>query len=244
VSKKTRDRIKNILPSRTLDENTRLVLANAIYFKGSWAKAFIKGGTIPEPFHLSSTSQVDVPMMSHEDEVRYAERDSFQAVELPYKGDSLSMVVLLPRQIDGLEKLEASLDPDFVAKCLGQMKKQEVEILLPRFKLESSFELSQKLAGMGMPAAFAPNADFSGMDGTKNLYVRSVYHKAWGEVNEEGTEAAAATVAVAEEKAVLEPPKRPIFRADHPFVFLIRERQSGAILFLGRLLDARGSEGG
>jgi serpin B len=151
------------------------------------------------------------------------------------------MVVLLPRQINGLEKLEASLDPDLVAKCLDKMKKQEVEILLPRFKLESSFELSQKLAGMGMPDAFAPNADFSGIDGTKNLLAASIYHKAWGDVNEEGTEAAAATSMVLTEKAVL--PPRPVFRADHPFVFLIRERQSGAILFLGRLLDPRGSEG-
>jgi serpin B len=244
VSKKTRDRIKNILPPEALDTDTRLVLANAIYFKGSWARAFIKGCTIPEPFHLSFTSQVDVPMMSHEDEVRYVESDLFQAVELPYKGDSLSMVVLLPRQLDGLEKFEGLLTPEFVAKCLGQMKKQEAEILLPRFKLESSFELSKKLAGMGMPDVFSPSANLLGIDGTTNLFVRSVYHKAWGEVNEEGTEAAAATVAVVEEKAVLEPPKRPIFRADHPFVFLIRERQSGAILFLGRLSDPRDSGGG
>jgi serpin B len=243
VSKKTRDRIQNILTPGALDENTRLVLVNAIYFKGSWVKPFKKGHTKREPFHLSFTSQTDAPLMYHVDEVRYVENDSFQAVELPYKGDALSTVVLLPRQVDGLEKLEGLLTPEFVAKCLRQMKKREVEIHLPRFKLESSFELSKKLAGMGMPDVFAPSANLSGLDGTMNLFVRSVYHKAWGEVNEEGTEAATATgMDVVATGITPAPPKRPAFRADHPFVFLIRERQSGAILFLGRLLDPRGSE--
>jgi serpin B len=246
VSKQTRDRIQNILPPGALGTDTRLVLAGAIYFKGRWAEPFIKGRTIPKPFHLSFTDRVDVPMMSHDDEVRYAESDSFQAVELPYKGDLLSMVVLLPRQVDGLEKLEGLLTPAFVAKCFHRMKKREVEIHLPRFKLESGFELSKALVEMGMRDAFLmAKTDFSGIDGTKNLFVRSIYHKALGEVNEEGTEAAAATgLHVRQTSTEPEVPDRPVFRADHPFVFLICERQSGAILFLGRLMDPRGSEPG
>jgi serpin B len=148
------------------------------------------------------------------------------------------MVVLLPRQVDACGKLEDRLTPALLSRSLGGMKKQKVEIFLPKFKLESSFELNHTLAKMGMPDAFGPKADFSGMDGTKSLYISAVFHKAWGEVNEEGTEAAAATAVVMTRSAVIkQPPPPPIFRADHPFIFFIRDTRSGSVLFLGRLLD-------
>jgi serpin B len=238
VAQKTKDKIQNILPPGSLTDLTRLVLANAIYFQGVWARQFEKAGTSNQPFHHSTARHVEVPLMHHFDEVRYTADADFQAVELPYKGGELSMVILLPRQVDACGNLEDRLTPALLSRSLGGMKKQKVEIFLPRFKLESSFELNDTLAKMGMPDAFGPKADFSGMDGTKFLYISAVFHKAWGEVNEEGTEAAAATAVVMTRSALIkQPPPPPIFRADHPFIFFIRDIRSGSVLFLGRLVD-------
>jgi serpin B len=235
VARKTQDKIQDILPPGSLDETTRLVLANAIYFKGAWAATFRKAGTYPQPFHLSATRQTDVPLMHHLDDVKYMETGDFQAVELPYRGGLLSMVILLPRQIDGCGQLESRLTPALLSGSLAQMKKQKVEICIPRFKSESSFALKDTLAGMGLSNAFGPQANFSGMDGTRNLFISEVFHKAWVEVNEEGTEAAAATVVtVAASAAPRRPPAVPVFRADHPFIFCIRDTHSGSLLFLGR----------
>ena len=148
------------------------------------------------------------------------------------------MVILLPREVDGCGELEKGLTPALLSRSLKQMKKQRVEILLPRFKLESSFDLNETLARMGMPDAFGAKADFSGMDGTRLLFISGVFHKAWGEVNEEGTEAAAATAVVARTRGMAPPPPPcPLFRADHPFIFFIRDTRSGSLLFLGRLAD-------
>src|ERR1017187_2737289 len=181
---------------------------------------------------------IDVPLMHHFDNVRYIENDDIQAVELPYRGDELSMVVLLPRKVDACSELESRLTPTLLSVSLSQMKPQKVEIFLPRFKLESSFDLNDTLVRMGMPEAFGPKADLSGMDGTRLLYISGVFHKAWGEVNEEGTEAAAATaVAVAGRAVMKQPPPPPVFRADHPFIFFIRDTRSGSLLFLGRFAD-------
>jgi len=238
VAQKTNDKIQNILPPGSLTDLTRLVLANAVYFKAAWANPFAKGGTANQPFHLSGNRDCNVPLMHHLDAVRYMEDGEFQAVELPYHGGELSMVVLLPRRIDGCAELEARLAPALILRSLGQMKQQRVEIFLPRFKLESGIDLNIALASLGMPDAFGPQSDFSGMDGSKWLYISGVYHKAWGEVNEEGTEAAAATaVAVAGRAVSKPPPPPPIFRADHPFVFFIRHTRSGCMLFLGRFAE-------
>ncbi|HOX55486.1 MAG TPA: serpin family protein [Candidatus Paceibacterota bacterium] len=235
VAQRTKYKIQDILESGSVDAVTRLVLVNAIYFKGAWAKQFDKAGTSPNPFHLTSSRRVDVPLMHHQDNVKYMENEDFQAVELPYTGGTLSMVILLPRQIEGCGQLEDRLTPALLADTLKQMREQKVEIYLPRFKLESSFKLNSTLASMGMTDAFGMQADFSGMDGTKNLFISAVFHKAWGEVNEEGTEAAAATAVVATVKSVA--PRLPSFRADHPFIFFIRDTRSGSLLFLGRLAD-------
>ena len=176
--------------------------------------------------------------MHHFDDIRYMEDGDLQAVELPYRGEDLSMVILLPRQVGACSQLESRLTAALLTGSLSTMKRQRVEIFLPRFKLESSLDLNHALATMGMPDAFGPEADFSAMDGTRLLYISGVFHKAWGEVNEEGTEAAAATaVAVAARAVMKPPPPPPVFRADHPFIFFIRDTRSGSILFLGRLAD-------
>ena len=236
VEQKTQERIKDILPRGSVDSLTRLVLANAIYFKGTWAVPFRAGETRPLPFHLSASSEAQVPLMHHTDNVRYMEDNDMQAVELPYSGNGLSMAVLLPRRIDGCGDLESRLTPALLSGALAQMKQQKVEIFLPKFKLDYSAGLNEPLAKMGMSDAFGPKADFSGMDGTRLLYISGVFHKAWVEVNEEGTEAAAATAGTMQARSIARPvAPPPVFRADHPFIFLIRDTRSGSLLFLGRL---------
>jgi serpin B len=238
VAQKTKDKIQDLLPPGSLHALTRLVLVNAIYFKGAWAKPYTKAETATQPFHLSTARQIDAPLMHHFDEVRYVESSDFQAVELPYGAGELAMLVVLPRQVDGCGQLEKQLTPALLSESLGQMRRQKVEIFLPRFKLESGLNLVPTLASMGMLDAFGQKADFSGMDGTKQLFISGVFHKAWGEVNEEGTEAAAATaVAIRANAIVKAPPPPPVFRADHPFIFLIRDTRSGSLLFMGRLMD-------
>jgi len=236
VAQKTKGKIQNILPPGSLTNLTRLVLANAIYFKGVWGKPFDKDKTSSQPFQVSGDRKRNVPLMHHFDTVGYIDEGDFQAVEFPYQGGELSMVVLLPRRIDGCDELEARLTPALISRSIGRMKQQRVEIFLPRFKLESGIDLIDALAKLDMPDAFGPQSDFSGMDGSKWLYIGGVYHKAWGEVNEEGTEAAAATAVVWAASAVSKLPP-PIFRADHPFVFFIRDTRSGCILFLGRFAE-------
>jgi len=238
VENKTKDKIQNILAPGSLDNATRLALVNAIYFKGEWVKAFDKKATFPQPFYLTKNRKADVPLMYHTDKVRYMEDNAIQAVELPYKGNELTMVIVLPKEVEGCSQLENSLDLRNLSGWLKAMKSQEVILFVPRFKMESSFELSRELEKMGMRDAFHGNANFSGMDGTTDLFISSVSHKAWVEVSEEGTEAAAATVARFGGKSdvKLEPPC-PTFRADHPFIFLIRHNRSGSILFLGRLAN-------
>jgi serpin B len=173
--------------------------------------------------------------MHHFDTVRYMGNSDFQAVELPYSSGGLSMVILLPRRADGCGQLEDRLTPGLLSDALKQMKQQRVEIFLPRFKLESNFKLNDTLVRMGMADAFGLKANFSGMDGATNLFISGVFHKAWGEVNEEGTEAAAATAVVMNKRSVA---RQPVFRAYHPFIFLIRDTQSGSLLFLGRLAES------
>ena len=261
VAQETKDRIQDILPPGSLNSLTRLVLANAVYFKGAWAKPFDKAETSTQPFYASSTDEVDAPLMQKLDVLNYMETSDFQAVELPYGGGSaasrrhtgegvaradvvapsgrspLSMVILLPRQVDGYGQLEQQLSPEFLSSALGQMTRHNVQVFLPRFTLQSTFYLAKTLAEMGMPDAFGPGADFSGIDGTTNLSISQVFHKAWGEVDEQGTEAAATTVVTVVTSVVGPPPSTEIFRADHPFIFFIRDTQSGSILFLGRLVD-------
>jgi serpin B len=241
VAEKTNDKIQNILPPGSVDYLTRLVLANAIYFKGAWAVPFKDHATTTQPFHLAINSKTGVPLMNLTDDFNYAENESFQIIELPYIGRALSMVIMLPRQIDGCGQLENQLTPELLSSSLARMQRQKVEVYLPRFKLESSIDLKDTLAQMDMPDAFVPQANFSGMDGTATLFVSGIFHKAWGEINEEGTEAAAATAmtVAAKYEEGPRPPPPPVFRADHPFVFVIRDIRSGSLLFAGRLADPK-----
>ncbi len=177
--------------------------------------------------------------MSQKERFSYMGNDLLQALALPYEGKDLSMVVLLPKKIDGLAVLENAFTLDTLDQWLGLLREQEIMVFLPKYTMTSQFQLADILSSMGMPDAFIPNkADFSGMDSTRNLCRSAVIHKAFVEVNEEGTEAAAATGVVMRLTAVLEPP--PVFRADHPFIFMIRDNRSGSILFMGRVVNPKG----
>ncbi|MCK4359480.1 MAG: serpin family protein [Candidatus Cloacimonetes bacterium] len=236
VEQKTKDKIKELIKPGILNPLTRLVLVNAIYFKGKWEKEFEKKLTKDTPFWLTPEDSVHCPMMQQKGSFNYCENDSLQILELPYLGNALSMIVLLPKKIDGLSELENYLNIDNLNKWMA-FSNQEIKVYLPKFKMTSGFSLGKTLYDMGMPSAFSlPPADFSGMTGVKDLYISKVIHKAYVDVNEEGTEAAAAT-AVVMLKAVAVPKQPIVFRADHPFIFLIRDNHSGSVLFLGRLVD-------
>lgn len=252
VAQETQNKIQNIVPPGAINASTRLVLANAIYFLGAWTTPFAETNTSIRPFYLSRTSLVRAPLMHmplsqvvsngslvdltfnymQSNSVAFPSND-FQAIELPYGTNQLSMLILLPSQIDGLAGLEQQLSPAFLSNVLARMRPQQIEVFLPRFTVGSSFNLGQTLAAMGMPDAFTPSvADFSGIDGERDLSVSFVLHKAWGRVNEAGTEATAATVI-----GIVTGVALPVFRADHPFLFLIRDTQTGSVLFLGRLAN-------
>ncbi|MBN1766096.1 MAG: serpin family protein, partial [Sedimentisphaerales bacterium] len=218
-----------------LDELTRLVLTNAIYFKGDWASQFKEEDTKPAPFHITRQDQTQVDLMYQKGDFKYAEDDYKQILELPYKGEELSMFVILPKEIEGLNTIDKFLTPRILDEWTRKMYPREIRLYLPKFKMTSEFTLNQVLKEMGMPNAFSNKADFSGMDGTQGLYITAVLHKAFVEVNEEGTEAAAATAVVMGLKAM--PARPPVFRADHPFIYLIRDNQTGSILFLGRMMN-------
>ena len=236
VEQKTNNKIRDLIKPGILNSLTRLVLTNAIYFKGDWAIPFKERSTHDAPFWLSNDKSVTVPLMSQEEDFRYGKNESMQLLELPYAGDNLSMIVLLPNEVDGLPALEAALTQDNLASWLKLLKKRELRVFLPKFKMTAEFSLAHTLDAMGMPDAFTPNiADFSGMTGTKELFISAVVHKAFVDVNEEGTEAAAATAVVMQLLSYSDPP--PEFRADHPFLFLIRHNPSGSILFLGRIIN-------
>jgi serpin B len=194
VEEQTKEKIQNLIPEGVLNELTRLVLTNAIYFKGDWASQFDKEATEEAPFHLTEEKTVDVPLMFQREEFRYGAVEGLQVLELPYVGDELSMLILLPEAVDGLAALEKELTPENLETWTKALRKQKVEVFLPRFRMTSEFNLTDVLQSMGMASAFDPDqADFSGMIGRRELFISAVVHKAFVDVNEEGTEAAAAT---------------------------------------------------
>lgn len=240
VEGKTNNKIKNLVLPDALTSLTRLVLTNAIYFKGNWARQFDKKLTKDEPFHLSPEKEVQTPMMNIKSKYGYGEGDGYQVLKMLYAGDELSMVILLPKKNDGLAELEKSLTEENLTKWISGIREREVIVAMPRFKMEARFELGDTLTKMGMADAFSETkADFSGMTGKKDLYIARVIHKAFVDVNEEGTEAAAATAVIMATKSAMVRPKPLVFRADHPFLFLIRHEKSGAILFAGRLMNPK-----
>ena len=242
VDDKTRHKIAELIGPGVLNEITRMVLVNAIYFKGTWATPFPASSTRPDKFYAQPDTAFTVPFMHERDHFRYGENDRLQMLTLPYIGRQLEMVVLLPRSRDGIGPLESSLTPASLAAWTSGMREQEVNVALPKFKMASGFSLAQPLKAMGLKDAFDPErADFSDMDGRAHwLYLSAVLHKAYIEVNEKGTEAAAATAVVMTPTALLiqKPPRE--FRADHPFLFLIRDSTTGSILFMGRVMKPGG----
>ncbi|MEA3343414.1 MAG: serpin family protein [archaeon] len=236
VEVQTNDKIKDLIPSGVLDSMTRLVLTNAIYFKGTWVLQFDKSKTRETDFRVSPASTVKAQMMSLTGEKAkfdYAETDDLQILELPYKGNELSMLILLPKK-DNLDAVEESLSAEKLSKWKNMLMERKTDVYLPKFKFETKYFMADDLSSMGMPTAFGSFADFSGMTGKKDLFISQVIHQAFVEVNEEGTEAAAATAVVMKELSASMP---NIFRADHPFIFIIQQKDTGNILFLGKVMD-------
>ena len=238
VEQKTQDKIKDLLAPGALRPDTRLVLTNAIYFKGNWQTQFDKAQTRNEDFYLSQTKSTTAPLMHREGSFGYFDGETFQVLEIPYKSNELSLIVLLPKERGGLSGLENSMTASNMQQWLNQVAPvSKVIVTIPRFKSTQEFELSTALRALGMPQAFASNADFSGMTGKRDFAISAVIHKAFVDVNEEGTEAAAATAVTMRALAMRAGPPPPVFRADHPFIFLIRDNGSRSILFMGRMTD-------
>jgi serpin B len=267
VEQQTHERLQSPLEPGSVDSSTRLVLANAIYFKGNWAEPFHKANSYEGDFTTSEGTSAKVMFMAaREVRFRYAELladgtrnepvlnpermeshfkpnpDGLQVLELPYRGHTLSMLVLLPKSPEGLAALEKKLTADTFTRWMDALQEQQVHVFVPKFTLETTYDLPQTLSAMGMPAAFQPGG-LTGLSDTPQanlLTLSEVIHKAFVDVNEEGTEAAAVTgITVVIQSARIEPPILE-FRADHPFLFLVRDTQSRAILFLGRVMNPEG----
>jgi serpin B len=236
VRDKTQNKIKELLKKDHLTPETRLVLTNAIYFKAEWDAKFLKQATRIGLFQVSATQKVKVPLMAQRTHFPYLDGGTFQMLDLPYTGGGLSMLILLPKKVDGLPGLEKALTADKLRAWHKKLAETQVELVLPKFKVTGAFQLKEVLKGMGLESPFSKAADFSGMNGGKDpLFFSEVVHQTFVDVNEEGTEAAGATAAVIGLGGV--PVKGVTFRADHPFVFLVRDNRSGSILFVGRVAD-------
>ena len=232
VAQQTEDKIKDLLPQGSIDTLTRLVLTNAIYFNAAWEYQFDEKTTQNAPFILTDGSSVTVPMMRQTAPFGFYGGDNFKAVELPYSGRELSMVIIVPDE-GQFAPFESSLTAEQVQKIIGEIKPGSLMLSMPRFKFESQFGLKDELSAMGMPVAFSETeADFSGMDGKRDLLIKDVVHKAYVSVDEAGTEAAAATAVIVGTTSL--PPELTI---DRPFIFLIRDIETGTMLFIGRVLN-------
>jgi serpin B len=233
VENQTNNKIKDLIPKGFIDALTRLVITNAIYFKGNWKFQFNEKDTSEQDFYIDTNESVKVPMMYLEEKFNYTNTKEFQILELPYDGDELSMLILLPKN-NNLSTIESSINTKNLTNWKNNLTETKIRIHIPKFKFETKYLMVKILMELGMITPFTYKADFSGMDGTNNLFISSVIHQAFIEVNEEGTEAAAATAVVIE--YLCESPPTPVFRADHPFIFLIQHRGSGNILFMGKVV--------
>jgi serpin B len=237
VEQQTKDKIKDLFSPGMITADTKLLIANAIYFKGLWEFPFDKSETKEDPFTLLDGKEVKVPMMNHTGSFGYSELPDLQVLEMWYKGGELAMVVLLPSKQTRFEDFEQSLTLERLDQWIGSLRPRKVEVHFPKYKMTSEFQLPDVLKKLGMVDAFSmQDADFSGMTSDKDLFfIQEVVHKAFVDVYEEGTEAAAATGLTMKTGMAPRPKPVPVFRADHPFVFLIRHKPSGSILFLGRV---------
>jgi serpin B len=247
VAQQTRERIRNLIPDNALTKDTRLVLANAVYLKAPWAEEFNQSETQPRPFHFADGQSADVPMMMRQDSFGYAKHEGFVAVSVPYVSGDLQFLILLPDTAVALPKLESTLTQQLLMDC-ARLKNEDVVLYFPKFKLVPPlFALRKTLEALGMESAFdvpQGSADFDGIAPRRPndyLYISDVFHKTFVEVDEKGTEAAAATaVVMMRATAHFEEKPKPIeVRVDRPFLFAIQHRPSGACLFLGRVADPR-----
>ena len=242
VESQTEKRIKDLISGDAITPLTRLVITNAVYFKGTWVLQFDENKTQPAEFRTGKGTSVTADMMQRTDEdaiYAYTETKDLQILRMPYEhesGKALSMLVLLPK--DGkITTAENALGSDGLSNAIGSMKSKRVKVSFPKFTLETTYSLPDALIEMGMPTAFTDNADFSGMDGTRDLAISDVIHKAFVDVNEEGTEAAAATAVVMKYGSSGNEEPIPVFRADHPFIFMITDDETGMLLFMGRMAN-------
>jgi serpin B len=245
VEQKTEKRIRDLVPPSGVKADTRLALVNAIYFLGDWQQPFKKEATSPLAFFTSATGKKDVPTMRAVERFRFAQKDGWKALELPYKGGDLSMLLVLPDRVDGLSALEASLTAPGLDAIVTALASTRVAVALPKFEVDppGSLPLGDVLQQMGMAAAFdRQKADFTAIanppDPRDRLVIGQVFHKAFVKVDEKGTEAAAATAVMMERAGAAPPMEKPAeFKADHPFLFFVRDHASGMVLFMGRVAD-------
>ncbi len=233
IAEQTEDRINDLIPAGAIDPMTRLVLTNAIYFNAAWFWDFWEDNTKPADFTLLDGSTVTVDMMRQTNSFGYKEGDGYQAIEMLYRGSQTSMVVLLPAE-GAFEEFEDKLDTALLNDIIAGLERQKVELSFPKYEFESEFNLNEALAELGMPLAFTGQADFSGITEVEPLWLSEVVHKSFVSVDEKGTEAAAATAAIMECSAAMDP---PVMTVDRPFIFLIRDIPTGTVLFLGRVME-------
>ncbi len=235
VENKTNNKIQELIKKGMLDELTRLVLVNAIYFKGMWEFPFDKAKTKEDTFYVYSKCMTKTDFMHRSLSAKYYKDDLAEMIELPYSGKKLSMMIVMPIEKYGMKKLEERLDAELYESYNNSMYRTKVDLALPKFKIEAGYELNKPLKELGMETPFNSEADFSGISEKEELYISNIVHKSYVDVNEEGTEAAAATgVVMRKTTAVMETVK---FKADHPFIFFIKDNKTGSILFMGRLMN-------
>lgn len=240
VLEKTHNKIKDLFPDNSLDSNTRLVIASAIYMQAQWTKLFKKSMTTKKTFHLTKESKVDVEMMTQTSDYPLLVNETFALIEIPYaveeeQDPALTLLILLPKDIEGISAIENSGIGNRLQEWMKLMESQHVELTLPKFKIEEKMSLKEILQTMGLTQAFNEKADFSGISGNKNLSIDKFLHKAYVSVDENGTEAAAATAVSIALTSVHVTTTPYHFLADHPFFFIIIDKKTDAILFMGRL---------
>lgn len=239
VESNTNNRIKDLIPPGALTIDTRLVLTNAVFFKGDWEYQFKKSKTKKEDFALETNDKVKVDMMFQKGGFNYSEGRNYQAVQLPYKSSGQSMVIFLPKEGVKVNDLQGKLSVNDLARFKNVYPSKNVKVYLPKFKMEYKMDMNKYFIDKGMTTAFSASADFSGISEGEKIWISKVLHKAFVEVGEEGTEAAAATAVVVTTESTMpsSPPKDIVFKADHPFLFFIMDHTTSTILFMGKVMN-------
>lgn len=244
VEEQTRELIRNLIPQGMLGRDTRLVLTNAVYLKAKWTRPFRESETRDMPFTKADGSEIDVPFMTQSARFTHAQWGDWQLLDMPYRGGELAMTILLPRREGALPELEGSLDLGASLAALEEEgRTQMVQLALPKFRAEQTLSLGETLRALGIETAFTNAADFSAMTGRRDLFLSDAVHKAFIDVDEEGTEAAAATAVIMDVKSLAVDPEDPVrFVADHPFIYAVRHIPTNSLLFLGRVMEPKAPE--